>query len=111
MATSTSRVDSRAPNRNTINAPPTSTSSILIPDSTASCPRRSMPSAISFRVKTAMVREVYAGINRSNNEVRAQPLFIHLQHRQKSLLRNLYPADFLHPLLAFLLFLEQFAFA
>src|SRR5881628_1246194 len=38
-------------------------------------------------------------------------LLIHFQHRQKSILRNLDAADFLHPLLAFLLFLEQLAFA
>src|SRR5712692_7617846 len=36
---------------------------------------------------------------------------IHFQHRQKSFLRNLYATDFLHALLAFLLFLEQLAFA
>src|SRR5437773_8468375 len=36
---------------------------------------------------------------------------INFQHRQKSLLWNLHPADLLHSLLAFLLFLEQFALA
>ena len=41
----------------------------------------------------------------------SERLFIHLQHRQKRFLRNLYAADFLHPLLAFFLFFEQFAFA
>src|ERR1043166_7632524 len=38
-------------------------------------------------------------------------LLIHLQHRQKCILRNLYAADFLHPLLAFFLFLQELALA
>src|SRR5260370_4245398 len=37
--------------------------------------------------------------------------FAHLEHRQEGLLRNIHPPDPLHPLLSFLLFLKQLAFA
>src|SRR5438067_13187000 len=86
-----------------------------MPDSTASCPRRSIPSAISFRVNVAMF---YSGGLEKYMQERSLPtmsrlecpkLLIHLQHRQERFLRNLDAADFFHPLLAFFLFLEQLA--
>jgi len=39
------------------------------------------------------------------------PSVIHSQHRQKRFLRDLHASHFLHTFLAFLLLLEQFAFA
>jgi hypothetical protein len=47
----------------------------------------------------------------SDRHFKTFDLFIHLQDGEKSFLRNLYPANFLHPFFAFLLFLEQLAFA
>jgi hypothetical protein len=37
--------------------------------------------------------------------------FVDLQHGQESLLRDLYAADFFHPLFAFFLLFEELAFA
>src|SRR6266496_3403276 len=48
---------------------------------------------------------------RITNWIAGRCSLIYLQHGQKSFLRNLDPADFLHPLLTFFLLLEQFAFA
>src|SRR5690606_41799445 len=60
---------------------------------------------------TSPVRKVSPTRAISNQRMRVPPLVVHLEHGEEGLLRDFHPTDLLHPLLAFLLLLQQLLLA
>src|SRR5687767_6560735 len=68
--------------------------------------KRVRPSAIARRSESKKLIPAWAAA-----ALGSSGLLVHAEHRQEGLLRNLHRSDALHPLLPFLLLLEQLALA